>query len=121
VRIKFECGLDSRIYGMYILKLLLNIVTSRTEALVAIGNKYLHSCANGVYRLRAQSCFDTFHQLPIIVRIPTVSSVCKHLSLKCSSSGQVQTRAVREANYARRPQPMPLVLHGPIQSCRVLQ
>jgi hypothetical protein len=114
---------------MYILTLLLNIVTSRTEALVATGKKCLHSCANEVYHLCAQSCFDTVHQLPIIVEVlrsQPFLSVCKQPSLEMlqqwsSAKSCMQTCIVREANYVRCPHSMPLVLHGPIQSFRVLQ
>jgi hypothetical protein len=50
----------------YILNLLLNIVTDRTEALVISGNKFMHTCVKKVCRLWAQPCFDTFHLLLII-------------------------------------------------------
>jgi hypothetical protein len=51
----------------YILKLLLNIVTAGTEALVVLGNKFLYAYVKEVCRLCAQPCFDAFHQLLIIV------------------------------------------------------
>jgi hypothetical protein len=51
----------------YVLKLLLNLVTTRTEALVISGNKVLYACVKEVCRLWAQPRFDTFHQFLIIV------------------------------------------------------
>jgi hypothetical protein len=36
---------------MYILKLLLNVVTTGTEALVVSGNKFLYTCAKEVCSL----------------------------------------------------------------------
>jgi hypothetical protein len=49
---------------MYILKLLLNTVTARSEALVS-GNKFLYACVKEVCHLWAQPHFDSFHQLII--------------------------------------------------------
>jgi hypothetical protein len=50
----------------YILKLLLNIVTARTEACIILGNKFLYVCVKEICCLWAQPRFDTFHQLLII-------------------------------------------------------
>jgi hypothetical protein len=43
--------------AFFILKLLLNIVTTRTEVLVVQGNKFLYACVKDVCRLWAQPCF----------------------------------------------------------------
>jgi hypothetical protein len=48
---------------MYILQLLLNVITTRIEALVVLGNPFLHVCVKEVCRLWAQPYFDTFHHL----------------------------------------------------------
>jgi hypothetical protein len=55
--------------NMYILKLLLNVATARTEALVILGNKFLYACVKDGCCLQAQPHFDTFHQLLIIVEV----------------------------------------------------
>jgi hypothetical protein len=52
---------------VYIFKLLLNEVTNGIEGLVVFGNKSLYACIKEVCRLQAQSCFDTFHELLIMV------------------------------------------------------
>jgi hypothetical protein len=51
----------------YILKPFLNVVTAGIEALVVSGNEFLYTCVKEVCHLWAQPCFDTFHQLLIIV------------------------------------------------------
>jgi hypothetical protein len=51
----------------YILKLLLNVVTDGIEAFVISGNNFLYACAKEVCPPWAEPCFDTFHQLPIII------------------------------------------------------
>jgi hypothetical protein len=45
----------------YILKLLLNVVTTTIEALVVSSNKFLYVFVKEYCRLWAQLCFDTFH------------------------------------------------------------
>jgi hypothetical protein len=50
----------------HVLKLLCNIVTARTEILVALGNTFLFALVKEICRLWTQPCFDTFHQLLII-------------------------------------------------------
>jgi hypothetical protein len=62
----------------YILKLLLNVVTTWIEALVS-GNKFSYACAKGVWRRWAQPRFDTFHQLLIIVE-PILRETCDSLA-----------------------------------------
>jgi hypothetical protein len=49
--------------------LLLAVVIAGIEALVMSGNKFLCACAKKACRLRAQPCFDTFHQLLIIIEV----------------------------------------------------
>jgi hypothetical protein len=46
---------------MYLLKLLLNAVTARTEAFVTLETKFLYAFVKEVWRLWAQWCFDTLH------------------------------------------------------------
>jgi hypothetical protein len=86
-----------------------------TEALVALGNKFLHACVKELCHLWAQPRFDTFHQLLITVevlwsqpalrigkqavvtlsKIRAVRRVVKQLQLKCSSSAWVQAGVCR--------------------------
>jgi hypothetical protein len=54
---------------MYILKLLLNEITARTEALVTSGDNFLCACVKEVCCLWAQPCLDIFRQLLIIVQV----------------------------------------------------
>jgi hypothetical protein len=63
----------------YILKLLLNVVTACTEALVVSGNKFMYACVKDVCRHWAQPRFDTFHQLLIIVE-PILRKTCDSLA-----------------------------------------
>jgi hypothetical protein len=46
---------------MYILKLLLNVVTTEIEALLVLGSKVLYACVKEICHLQAQPHFDTFH------------------------------------------------------------
>jgi hypothetical protein len=55
--------------NMYTLKLLLNIVTTGTEALVVLGNQFLYASVKEVYRLWAQPHFITFHPLLDVVEV----------------------------------------------------
>lgn len=54
---------------MYILRLLLNVVRTRTEALVIPGNRFLYACVKEVCHMLPQLHSDTFHQLLIIVEV----------------------------------------------------
>jgi hypothetical protein len=50
------------------LKLLLKAVTTRTETLVILGNKFLYACVKEVCCHWAQPRLDTFHQLLITAK-----------------------------------------------------
>jgi hypothetical protein len=63
----------------YILKLLLNVVTALIKAFSVSGNKFLYACVKEVCRHWAQSRFDTFHQLLIIVET-ILSKTCDNLA-----------------------------------------
>jgi hypothetical protein len=52
---------------MCVLKLLLNVVAAKIEALVVSGDKFLYARVKEICRLWAQLCFYIFHQLFIIV------------------------------------------------------
>jgi hypothetical protein len=52
---------------MYILKLLLNTDTARTEAAVVSGKKFLYICVKEICRLWAQPRLGTFRQVLIVV------------------------------------------------------
>jgi hypothetical protein len=87
--------LPSYIRNKYILKLPLNVVTTRIEAFVVSGNKFLYACVEEVWRLWAQPRVDTFLQLLI-----TAETLWSQPVLQIGTSKQVVTawseiRAVR--------------------------
>jgi hypothetical protein len=94
-----------------ILKLLLNVVTAGIEALVS-GNKFLYGCVKEVCRLWAQTRFDTFHQLPIIVQAlwshPVlqvgIQAVVARSEIRADRSGQLKccSRARMRASVCGR-------------------
>jgi hypothetical protein len=125
---------------MYILKLLLNVVTIRIEALVVSGNKFLYASVKEVCCLWAQPCFDTYHPILIIdevlwsqpvlqagkqvvvtqSEIRAVRMMVKQLPVEmvqqCSrASSCMRTHFVMEKHYTRCQHSTPFVLFGPMQ------
>jgi hypothetical protein len=123
----------------YILKLLLNVVTPRIEAL-ASRCKLLYACVKEVCCLWAQPRFDTFHQLLIIVEVPwsqpvlqvgkqvvvarseirAVTRVVKQLPVEMpqqwtSASSRMRTLIVMEEHYTGYQHSTPFVPNGPTQ------
>jgi hypothetical protein len=126
--------------SMHILKLLLNIVTTRIEAVVISGKKFMYACVRAVGRLWAQSCFDTFCQLLVTVEalwsqpalqegkqvvvaqseIRAGRRVVRQLPVEmlqqCSSASScMRTCIVMEKHCAGCQHSMPFVLNGPMQ------
>jgi hypothetical protein len=124
----------------YILKLFLNIVTARIEALIMSENKFLCACVKGVCLLWAQPCFDTFHQIHIIVKalwshpvlqvgkqvvvawseIMAVRSVVRQLPFEmlqqCScDSSCMRTHIVMDEHYTVCRHSTPFVLNRPTE------
>jgi hypothetical protein len=125
----------------YILKLFLNVVTAGIEELSS-RNKFLYSCVKEIYRPWAQSRFDIFHKILIIVQalwsqplfqvgkqvavarseIRAVRTVVKQLPVKmlhqCSSASScMRTRIVVEKHYEYTgcQHSTPFVLNSPTQ------
>jgi hypothetical protein len=125
---------------MYILKVILNIVTAATDALVVLGNKILNTCVKEVCGLWAQPHFDTFHQILISVealwsqpvlqvdkqvvvaqsKIRAERLVVKQLPVEMlqqypSAKSCMQMRIIMQKHYTLCQHSMPFFLNGLMQ------
>jgi hypothetical protein len=97
---------------VYILKQLLNTITSGTVELDVSGNMFLYVCVKDICCLWSQLCFDTFHQLLIIVEVlwsQPILQVGKQLVVALSKIRAVR-RVVQQCSNASNYMPTHTVM-----------